>query len=49
MSFYRTEETEDGKWIEDKETVIKLKANFIISAFGSTLNDTKGTHFPLIL
>lgn len=41
MSFYRTEETEDGKWIEDKETVIKLKANFIISAFGSTLNDTK--------
>lgn len=42
MEFYRTEQTEDGKWIEDKDQTIKLKTNFIISAFGSGLFDDDG-------
>lgn len=39
MEFCRTEETEGGKWVEDLEQTTKLKANFVISAFGSRLND----------
>lgn len=39
VEFCRTEETESGKWIEDTEQTTKLKANFVISAFGSQLND----------
>jgi len=32
--------TEDGKWIEDEEQMVRLKANYVISAFGSGLTDT---------
>ncbi|KAH7971139.1 hypothetical protein HPB49_019346 [Dermacentor silvarum] len=39
MEFLRTEQAEDGSWIEDEEQVVRLKADFIISAFGSTLGD----------
>lgn len=39
VEFCRTEETESGKWIEDTEQTTKLKANFVISAFGSKLSD----------
>ncbi|KAL1416901.1 hypothetical protein MTO96_027396 [Rhipicephalus appendiculatus] len=39
MEFLRTEQAEDGSWIEDEEQVVRLKANFVISAFGSTLGD----------
>lgn len=39
LTFARTEQTDDGKWIEDKEQLITLKANYVISAFGSGLND----------
>nr|XP_037288557.1 dihydropyrimidine dehydrogenase [NADP(+)]-like isoform X3 [Rhipicephalus microplus] len=39
MEFLRTEQTEDGSWTEDEEQVVRLKANFVISAFGSTLGD----------
>ena len=35
----RTEENENGDWVEDEEQVCKLKANFVISAFGSGLQD----------
>lgn len=42
MEFYRTEQLDDGKWVEDEEQVVKIKANFIISAFGSGLHDEKG-------
>jgi dihydropyrimidine dehydrogenase (NADP+) len=38
MEFCRTEETDDGKWVEDEEQIIRVKANFIISAFGSQLS-----------
>ncbi|XP_047122765.1 dihydropyrimidine dehydrogenase [NADP(+)] isoform X1 [Hydra vulgaris] len=37
MEFYRTEQQEDGTWIEDIEQTMTIKANFVISAFGSTL------------
>ncbi|XP_069686941.1 dihydropyrimidine dehydrogenase [NADP(+)] isoform X1 [Periplaneta americana] len=39
IEFYRTEQDENGKWVEDKEQVTRLKANYIISAFGSGLYD----------
>lgn len=42
MEFLRTEQAEDGSWIEDEEQVVRLKADFIISAFGSTLGDNSG-------
>jgi len=37
IKFFRTEQTDNGKWIEDEEQEIKLKCDFIISAFGSGL------------
>nr|XP_034189546.1 dihydropyrimidine dehydrogenase [NADP(+)] isoform X1 [Osmia lignaria] len=39
IEFCRTEENENGDWVEDEEQVCKLKANFVISAFGSGLQD----------
>lgn len=42
VTFCRTEQLDDGSWIEDKEQTMRLKCNFIISAFGSTLSDGKG-------
>lgn len=42
LRFCRTEQTEEGDWMEDEEQVVKLKADYIISAFGSMLNEPKG-------
>jgi hypothetical protein len=42
IEFYRTEQDENGIWVEDKEQVTRLKADFIISAFGSGLYDSEG-------
>ena len=39
MQFWRTEQTEEGRWIEDKEQIVSLKVDFVISAFGSGLTD----------
>jgi dihydropyrimidine dehydrogenase (NADP+) len=39
MEFYRTEQNENKEWVEDKDQLIKLKCDFVISAFGSTLTD----------
>uniref|UniRef100_A0A8B9JWH0 dihydropyrimidine dehydrogenase (NADP(+)) n=1 Tax=Astyanax mexicanus TaxID=7994 RepID=A0A8B9JWH0_ASTMX len=41
MEFCRTEQTETGDWVEDQEQITRLKADFIISAFGSVLSDPK--------
>ncbi|XP_035270720.1 dihydropyrimidine dehydrogenase a, tandem duplicate 1 [Anguilla anguilla] len=41
MEFCRTEQTESGEWVEDEEQTVRLKADYIISAFGSMLNDPK--------
>uniref|UniRef100_A0A670YCN3 Dihydropyrimidine dehydrogenase [NADP(+)] n=1 Tax=Pseudonaja textilis TaxID=8673 RepID=A0A670YCN3_PSETE len=42
MEFLRTEQDEDGNWNEDKEQTVRLRADIVISAFGSTLTDPKG-------
>uniref|UniRef100_T1PFN8 Dihydropyrimidine dehydrogenase [NADP(+)] n=1 Tax=Musca domestica TaxID=7370 RepID=T1PFN8_MUSDO len=39
MEFCRTEQNENDEWVEDEEQTTKLKANFVISAFGSGLYD----------
>uniref|UniRef100_H3CJ20 Dihydropyrimidine dehydrogenase [NADP(+)] n=1 Tax=Tetraodon nigroviridis TaxID=99883 RepID=H3CJ20_TETNG len=39
LQFCRTEQTEEGDWLEDEEQVVRLKADYIISAFGSMLSD----------
>lgn len=42
IEFCRTEQQENGEWIEDEEQKVVLKANFVISAFGSGLYDSAG-------
>ncbi|OQR72920.1 dihydropyrimidine dehydrogenase-like [Tropilaelaps mercedesae] len=42
LTFCRTEQLDDGSWIEDEEQTTRLKCNFVISAFGSTLSDKSG-------
>lgn len=39
IEFCRTEQNENGEWTEDEEQICRLKANFIICAFGSGLQD----------
>ncbi|ELU18829.1 hypothetical protein CAPTEDRAFT_161594 [Capitella teleta] len=39
MEFFRTEQDDNGQWVEDKEQMIRLKADFVISAFGSGLTE----------
>ncbi|EDW51287.1 GM13670 [Drosophila sechellia] len=39
MEFCRTEQNENDEWVEDEEQTQRLKANFVISAFGSGLED----------
>ncbi|XP_055886857.1 dihydropyrimidine dehydrogenase [NADP(+)]-like [Biomphalaria glabrata] len=41
MEFLRTEQNENGDWIEDEDQVIKLKVDFVISAFGSGITDSR--------
>ncbi|KAH0534263.1 dihydropyrimidine dehydrogenase [NADP(+)] [Cotesia glomerata] len=40
MEFYRTEQNGDD-WVEDEDQVTRIKADFVISAFGSGLFDPK--------
>ncbi|XP_017094650.2 dihydropyrimidine dehydrogenase [NADP(+)] [Drosophila bipectinata] len=40
MEFCRTEQDDKDAWVEDEEQVVRLKANFVISAFGSGLEDS---------
>ena len=42
MTFLRTEQEDDGRWIEDEEQPVTIKADVIISAFGSGLTDSSG-------
>lgn len=42
IEFCRTEQNENGEWIEDEEQKVVLKADFVISAFGSGLYDSAG-------
>lgn len=45
LKFLRTEQLEDGSWIEDEEQEIRLKADWVISAFGSGLENADGWIF----
>ncbi|XP_062992211.1 dihydropyrimidine dehydrogenase [NADP(+)] isoform X1 [Elgaria multicarinata webbii] len=49
MEFVRTEQDEGGNWNEDQDQVVRLKADVVISAFGSVLSDSKvkGALHPL--
>lgn len=51
MEFFKTELDDDGQLIEDKEQTIRLKADYIISAFGSSLfsEDVKKAFAPVNL
>ncbi|XP_043554802.1 dihydropyrimidine dehydrogenase [NADP(+)]-like isoform X1 [Chiloscyllium plagiosum] len=40
IEFVRTEQNDLGDWIEDEDQIIRLKANVVISAFGSILSDS---------
>jgi dihydropyrimidine dehydrogenase (NADP+) len=42
LKFLRTEQLDDGTWIEDEEQEVRLKADWIISAFGSGLENEDG-------
>lgn len=42
MEFCRTEQLDDGSWTIDDEQTVKLKADFVISAFGSHLGESDG-------
>lgn len=42
MDFCRTEQADNGEWIEDVDQQLQLKVNFVISAFGSVLEDKNG-------
>lgn len=42
MEFLRTEMNENDEWVEDEDQIVRIKANFVISAFGSGLEDPKG-------
>lgn len=37
--FYRTEQNEKDEWVVDQDQLVRLKANYVISAFGSGLQD----------
>ena len=45
LELCRTEQDDEGNWVEDEEQTVRLKANFIISAFGSTLMNAQGKPF----
>ena len=43
IRFCRTEQDlSTGRWIEDEDQVVRLKTDYIISAFGSTLTSQDG-------
>jgi len=39
LELVRTEQDDAGNWVEDEEQTVRLKTNYIISAFGSGLTD----------
>ena len=49
LQLCRTELTEAGDWLEDEEQIVRLKADYIISAFGSMLDDPQGEGSRVIL
>jgi len=49
VEFFRTEHDEEtGDWIRDTDQPVRIKADFVISAFGSTLGDPDGYFFSFL-
>lgn len=48
MEFCRTEQLDDGSWTIDDEQTVKLKADFVVSAFGSQLGQSDGVEMNII-
>ena len=48
MEFCRTEQLDDSSWTIDDEQTVKLKADFVISAFGSELGQSDGMEMNII-
>lgn len=49
VEFYRTEQNEEtGEWTRDVEQPVRIKTDFVISAFGSTLSDPDGKYFFIL-
>lgn len=48
MEFVRTEQDDEGNWTEDEEEIIRIKANYIISAFGSGLTEHDGMRWKFL-
>lgn len=42
MQFVRTEQDEMGNWHEHEDEIVRLRADVVISAFGSVLSDPTG-------
>ena len=43
VEFCRTEQTVDGQWLDDDQQKLTLRADFVISAFGSTVSHPNGS------
>ncbi|CAI5454598.1 unnamed protein product [Caenorhabditis angaria] len=41
ITFARTDQDDEGNWVEDDEQVMVVKCDYVISAFGSTLKDNE--------
>jgi dihydropyrimidine dehydrogenase (NADP+) len=48
MEFTKTEQDLDGNWYDDEEQSMTIKADYIISAFGSALFDSNGNSSNLM-
>jgi len=49
VEFHRSEQTEHGDWIIDEDQAIRLKTDFVISAFGSGISDPNGLQHCVLL
>ena len=50
MKFFRTEQDDNGRWLDDPDQMTTLKCDFVISAFGSHLAaaDVKDAISPVV-
>lgn len=49
VEFHRTEQTTDGLWVSDDQQLVRLKADFVISAFGSGVSDPDRSYYLLFI
>lgn len=46
MEFYKMEQDDEGKWVQDEDSLIRVKCDYIISAFGSAVKDDEVIKVP---